>query len=46
MERRQKLIKLANRSEYGWRTVEEYEKDDLTKHSDDEKRIAKAKYRA
>ena len=46
LERRQKLIKLANRSEYGWRTVEEYEKDDLTKHSDDEKRIAKQEYRA
>ena len=46
LERREKLIKLANRSEYGWRTVEEYEKDDLAKHSDDEKRIAKAEYRA
>ena len=46
LERREKLIKLANRSEYGWRTVEEYEKDDLAKHSDDEKRVAKAEYRA
>lgn len=46
LERRQKLIKLANRSEYGWRTVEEYEEDDLAKDSDDEKRIAKAEYRA
>ena len=45
LERRQKLIKLADRSEYGWRTVEEYEEDDLTKDSDDEKRIAKAEYR-
>ena len=46
LERRQKLIKLADRSEYGWRTVEEYEEDDLAKDSDDEKRIAKAEYRA
>ena len=31
--RRQKLLKLANRSEYGWAMVEEYEEDDL---ADDE----------
>ena len=42
MERTQKLIKLADWSEYGWRTVEEYEEDDLAKDSDDEKRIGKA----
>ena len=46
LERRQKLIKLADRSEYGWRTVDEYEEDDLAKDSDDEKRMAKAEYRA
>ena len=46
LERRQKLIKLADWSEYGWWTVEEYEEDDLAKDSDDEKRIAKAEYRA
>ena len=46
LERRQKLIKLADRSEYGWRTIKEYEEDDLAKDSDNEKRIAKAEYRA
>ena len=45
LEHRQKLIKLAEQSEYGWQTVEEYEEDDLAKDSDDEKGIAKAEYR-
>ena len=39
-----KLIKLANRLEYEWWTVEEYKEDALAKDSDNEKRIAKAKY--
>ena len=46
LEHRQKLIKLADRSEYGWRTIEEYEEDDPAKDSDNEKRIAKAEYQA
>ena len=39
---RQKLIKLADRSEHGWRVVKEYESDSLAKNEDDEKRIMKA----
>ncbi len=39
---RQKLIRLADRSEYGWNVVDEYLADDLASGSDDEKRIEKA----
>ena len=39
---RQKLIKLADRSEHGWKVVKEYESDVLAENEDDEKRIAKA----
>ena len=39
-----KLIKLADRLEYEWWTVEEYKEDALAKDSDNEKRIAKAEY--
>ncbi|XP_011405606.1 PREDICTED: uncharacterized protein LOC100639089 [Amphimedon queenslandica] len=39
---RQKLIKLADRSEHGWRVVKEYESDSLAENEDDEKRIVKA----
>ena len=39
---RQKLLKLADRSEYGWSVVEEYEEDGLADDSEDEKRIEKA----
>ena len=34
---RQKAIRIADRSEYGWATVEEYEEDELAANSDDEK---------
>lgn len=34
---RQKLIKIADRSEHGWATVEEYVTDELADNSDDEK---------
>ena len=40
--RRQKLLKLADRSEFGWAVVEEYIDDDLAEDSDDEKRIERA----
>ena len=36
---RQKLIKVADRSEFGWATVEEYVADELADNSDDEKRL-------
>lgn len=39
---RQKLIKLADRSEFGWGVVSEYQSDELAVDDDDEKRIEKA----
>ena len=43
---RQKLIKIADRSEHGWSTVDEYMDDELADNSDDEKRLFKAEQRA
>ena len=42
LEARQKLIRLADRSEFGWDVVKEYEEDELAEGSDDEKRIQRA----
>ena len=39
---RQKLIKIADRSEFGWGVVTEYTADELADNSDDEKRLEKA----
>ena len=39
---RQKHIKIADRSEFGWATVAEYEEDELADNSDDEKRLFRA----
>ena len=39
---RQKLIKIADRSEYGWGVVTEYTTDELAEGSDDEKRLERA----
>ena len=39
---RQKLIKIADRSELGWAVVHEYTADELAANSDDEKRMEKA----
>ena len=46
LQKRQKLIVLADKSEHGWRTAIEYKRDDLASDSDDEKRIWKANARA
>ena len=46
INQRQKLIKIADRSEHGWATVEEYMADELAENSDDEKRLYKAESRA
>lgn len=43
---RQKLIRIADRSEFGWTTVSEYEEDELADGLDDEKRLYKAELRA
>ena len=42
IHRRQKLIKIADRSKDGWRVVEEYQSDDLASNSEHEKRLRKA----
>ena len=43
IKKRQKLIKLADRTKDGWQVAQEYESDDLASDSADEKRIRKAK---
>ena len=39
---RQKLIRLADRSEFGWDAVKEYETDELAENDDNAKRLEKA----
>ena len=39
---RQKLIRLADHSEFGWEAVNEYETDELAANEDDAKRLEKA----
>ena len=39
---RQKLIRIADISDHGWATVEEYVDDELADNSEDEKRLFKA----
>ena len=43
---RQKLIRIADDSEMGWRTVKEYDINPLVEDSDDEKRLLRAESRA
>ena len=43
IRKRQKLIKIADRSKDGWLVVQEHESDDLASNSEDEKRLKKAK---
>ena len=46
VSKRVKAIKLADKSEFGWATVNEYLSDELASDSDDEKRIFRAERRA
>ncbi len=46
LNERQKHILLADKSEFGWGTVDEYKQHDLADDSDDEKRIYSAERRA
>lgn len=46
IQHRQKIVRLADREEHGWRFVMEYEKDKLADNSDDEKAIARARREA
>ena len=43
---RQKLILLADKSKFGWKTVKEYSQHELAENSDDEKKIYRAEARA
>ena len=43
---RQKYIKIADRSEYGWATVRHYQDDLLASDSEDEKNLGRAKKEA
>ena len=43
---RQKLIRLSDKSSFGWKTVLEYKKHDLAEDEEDEKKIYRAEARA
>ena len=42
LKERQKHILIADKSEYGWSTVQEYKKSEIADDSDDEKKMFKA----
>lgn len=46
LEDRQKLIRLADTSVYGWATVSEYEAHELAKDDEDDNKIMRAENRA
>ena len=43
LRKRQKLIKIADKSTDGWQVVAEYESDELASGSEDEKRLKNAR---
>ena len=43
LEKRNKLVKLADKSEVGWAIADEYQKDQLASNSEDDRKIRKAK---
>ena len=43
LKKRQKLIRIADKSKDGWKVVEEYVSDELASDTEDEKRLRKAK---
>ena len=43
IRKRQKLIRIADKSADGWKVVDEYVSDELASGSEDEKRLKKAK---
>lgn len=46
LEHRQKMIKMADSSDMGWKTVAEYETSAIADNSDDERKIVRAESRA
>ena len=46
LKTRQKHIRIADRSEYGWAAVEGYVEDELADGEDDKKRIQRVAFRA
>ena len=42
IRKRQKLVKIADKSEFGWLAAREYDEDEMASNSEDDKRLKKA----